>query len=140
MKLLTAKLNEPVRSMTRFTIVGLSGTAIQYGWYYLFLYLFHRFSPDMTGLVNVAFTIGYVLEMISNYLLQSYYVFETRPQWKNLGGFVSGRIVNYLLQMLLLYCLMLPQIGMNEKWAGFLAIFIAGIVNYFVLKIFFKKK
>lgn len=137
MQLPSARIQEPARSAVRFTVVGSTGTLIQTGIYLLFLHLFEQQWPEH-DLTNVAFTIGFVLEMISNYFLTSYYTFQSKPSIKNLGGFLSGRAVNYLVQVASLQALIFCH--MNNKIAGFLAIVIAGIVNYFVVRIFFKKK
>lgn len=125
------------RQAVRFTVVGLSGTAVQYAWYYGLLQLFAYLWPEVE-LVNTAFTLGYILEMISNYLLTSYYTFGQRPGWKNLGGFATARGVNYVLQIALLHiCLWL---GMTNEVAGIVSIVIAGVINFFVTRIFFKEK
>lgn len=131
MRLLTDKIKEPARSAIRFTIVGVSGTGIQYGWYYLLL-----FTPLPVG---VSFTLAFILEMISNYILTSYYTFASKPSWKNAGGFLVGRGVNYLVQMAFLW-LSLHLLGMSEKVGGIVAIVLAGVVNYFVTRLFFKEK
>lgn len=126
------------RSAVRFICVGIFGTLLQYGIYYLFLALFRRTLPDSITMASVAFTIGFYLEMIVNYFLTNYYTFHTHPSWKNAGGFVFGRAVNYIVQMLLLHALL--WLSLSEEWAGIVAIILAGILNYFVLLPFFKAK
>lgn len=137
MKLPSSRLNEPYKSATRFTVVGTTGTLIQYGWYYCFLLIFEAFLPSHE-LTTLAFTIGFLLEMISNYLLTAWYTFESKPSIRNLGGFLAGRAVNYVIQIALLHLLLCAHF--NEEFSGFAAILIAGIINYFVVKIFFKKQ
>lgn len=136
MTLPSSRLQEPARSAVRFTVVGSTGTLIQYGIYLLFLRLFSALLPE-AELTSVAFTIGFCLEMVTNYFLTSYYTFSSRPSIKNLGGFLSGRAVNYVVQILSLEALLFCH--MNNKVAGFVAIVIAGIINYFVVRIFFRK-
>ena len=136
MQTFTNKLKEPYRSAVRFTIVGTTGTLIQYAWYWLFLTLFTHLWPE-TETTTLAFIIGFVLEMASNYCLTAYYTFKSRPNWKNFGGFLSGRAVNFLLQMLLLQVFLMVQL--SDKLACLLAIIIAGIINYFIVKLFFKQ-
>lgn len=138
MKLLTDYIKEPARSAVRFTVVGCTGTGIQYGWYYLFLLLFRQIWPDAGWVVGTTFTIGFILEMISNYFLTTYYTFSSRPSIKNLGGFLVGRGVNYVVQMVFLWVFI--RIGIPEEPAGIVTIVIAGIVNYFVTRVFFKEK
>lgn len=137
MRLLTSRLSETKRSTIRFVIVGTSGTVLQYALYYGFLVLVEFLLPEME-LANTCFTLAYILEVITNYFLTSYYTFSTRPSWKNASGFLTGRVFNYVLQIGLLNACIWMQMG--DKLAGMVAIVIAGVVNYFVMKFFFKKK
>ena len=136
MKTLTGCLPLKYRSAVRFVLVGAFGTGLQYGIYYLLLGLFQQHWPEMMILTSLAFTIGFVMEMIYNYLLTSFYTFRVRPTWKNAGGFLVGRAINYVIQLLLLNCLI--WLHMSEEWAGIAAIALAGVINYFVLLPFYK--
>ena len=140
MKLPTSYLQEPTRSAVRFTIVGGIGTALQYAIYYGFLMLFeYKLGLDEELRVNVAFILGFCLEMIANYIATCYYTFQRKPDLKNAGGFMMGRVANFLVQMGVLNLLILDFIGMDDRWAGMVAIVLAGIVNFFVLRFAFKK-
>lgn len=139
MRLWTSKMQEPYRSAIRFTVVGTMGTGIQYALYYLALITFEHAMPDLPYLATIAFNIGFFLEMIINYILQNVYVFETKMQLRNAGGFALGRAINWGIQNALFWMLMLPCIGMAASWAGIVSILIAGVVNYFVVRFFFKK-
>ena len=136
MKTLTGHLPKKYRSAVRFVLVGALGTGLQYGIYYVLLGLFQQHWPEMMILTSLAFTIGFVMEMIYNYLLTSFYTFRVRPTWKNAGGFLVGRAINYVIQLLLLNCLI--WLHMSEEWAGIAAIALAGVINYFVLLPFYK--
>ncbi len=126
------------RSAVRFVLVGALGTGIQYGIYYLLLDIFQRHWQDLGILTSVAFTAGFIIEMICNYFITSFYTFKMRPSWKNAGGFLFGRAVNYVIQMLLLNVLIWLHI--SEEYSGILAIMLAGVINYFVLLPFYKDK
>jgi putative flippase GtrA len=138
MKTLTRHLPLKYRSAVRFVLVGAFGTGLQYGIYYLLLNLFQQQWPDVGILTSLAFTIGFVMEMICNYFLTSFYTFKVRPNWKNAGGFLFGRAINYVIQMLLLNALI--WLHMSEEFAGILAIALAGVINYFMLLPFYKYK
>jgi putative flippase GtrA len=138
MKTLTGRLPLKYRSAVRFALVGAFGTGLQYGIYYFLLELFQRQWPEISVLTSVAFTVGFVVEIICNYFLTSFYTFRTRPSWKNAGGFLFGRGVNYIIQMIFLNALIWFHI--SEQWAGILAIALAGIINYFILLPFYKEK
>ena len=138
MKTLTGRLPLKYRSAIRFVLVGAFGTGLQYGVYYLLLDVFQRQWPDVGILTSLAFTIGFVVEMICNYFLTSFYTFRVKPSLKNAGGFLFGRAINYVIQMLLLYVLIWLHI--SEQWAGIMAIALAGVINYFILLPFYKDK
>ena len=138
MKTLTGRLPLKYRSAVRFVLVGAFGTGLQYGIYYLLLNFFQKQWPEVGILTSLAFTIGFVMEMICNYFLTSFYTFKVRPNWKNAGGFLFGRAINYVIQMLLLNALI--WLHMSEEFAGILAIALAGIINYFNLLPFYKDK
>ncbi|MBO7502483.1 MAG: GtrA family protein [Paludibacteraceae bacterium] len=140
MKLLSSKLNTNARHAVRFTVVGTVGTIVQYGIYYFFLWLFETYFPSLPAYVTIAFNLGFILEMIANYIMQVVYVFETKVGMKTISGFAVGRAVNWGLQNGLLWLLMLPAIGLNADMAGIGSILIAGVVNFFVVRLFFKKK
>ena len=138
MKTLTGRLPMKYRSAIRFVLVGAFGTGLQYGIYYLLLMLFQQQWGGGAIFTTVAFTAGYVIEMVCNYFLTSFYTFRMRPNWKNAGGFLFGRGINYGIQILLLTILI--WLHMSEELAGIVAIALAGILNYFVLLPFYKDK
>lgn len=138
MKTLTGYLPLKYRSAVRFVLVGAFGTGLQYGIYYVLLDVFQSQWPDVGILTSLAFTIGFVLEMICNYFLTSFYTFRVKPSLKNAGGFLFGRAINYVIQMLLLNVLIWLHI--SEQWAGIMAIALAGVINYFILLPFYKDK
>ena len=138
MKTLTGRLPMKYRSAVRFVFVGTLGTGLQYGIYYLLLDIFQRQWPEVGILTSVAFTAGFMIEMVCNYFLTNFYTFRTRPSWKNAGGFLLGRVLNYVIQLSLLNALV--WLHMGEEWAGIVAIMLAGVINYFVLRPFYKDK
>ena len=138
MKTLTGRLPMKYRSAVRFVFVGTLGTGVQYGIYYLLLDIFQRHWPEVGILTSVAFTAGFMIEMVCNYFLTNFYTFRTRPSWKNAGGFLLGRVLNYIIQLSLLNALV--WLHMGEEWAGIVAIMLAGVINYFVLRPFYKDK
>ena len=138
MKTLTGRLPMKYRSAARFVLVGALGTGVQYGIYYLLLMVFQRQWPDVGILTSVAFTVGFVVEMVCNYFLTSYYTFRVKPSLMNIGGFLIGRALNYVIQLLFLHTMIWLQI--SEEWAGIIAIMLAGVINYFVLLPFFRQQ
>ena len=146
MRLLTSRLNDTARSAVRFTIVGLIGTLVQYALYDALLWLFDRWMGGVNNwLTNLAFVTAFFIEMTANYFFTTYYTFRSRPSWKNVSGFAGSRVVNFLIQMGLLNLLLLilrhwEDAIDTDRWAGLAAILIAGVVNYFLLRLIFRKK
>ena len=138
MRTLTGRLPMKYRSAVRFVLVGALGTGVQYGIYYLLLEFFKQQWPHVAILTSVAFTAGFIIEMISNYFLTSFYTFKVRPNWKNASGFLFGRGFNYVIQIALLN--ILEGLEMSAELAGIVAIVLAGIINYFVLLPLYKEK
>ena len=136
MKTLTGRLPMKYRSAVRFVLVGALGTGLQYGIYYLLLGIFRSQFPGVGILTSVAFTVGFVMEMVCNYFMTSFYTFRVAPSLKNIGGFLMGRALNYVIQLLFLYVMI--WLHMSEEWAGIVAIMLAGVINYFVLLPFFR--
>ena len=132
------KMSDKYRSAVRFVCVGVLGTLLQYGIYYLFLDIFRESNADSQTMTSVAFSIGFLVEMVVNYLLTNYYTFHTHPSWKNAGGFLVGRAINYGVQILFLNILI--WLSMSEEIAGIVAIILAGIINYFMLVPLFRTK
>ena len=138
MKTLTGRVPLKYRSAVRFVLVGALGTGLQYGIYYVLLGIFQTKWAEDTWLTSVAFTVGFVIEMVYNYLMTSFYTFRVRPTLKNAGGFLFGRALNYVIQLIFLNVLI--WLHMSEEWAGIAAIALAGVINYFVLLPFYKDK
>ncbi len=136
MRTFTSFLPLKYRSAVRFVFVGALGTGVQYGIYYLLLNEFHQKWPDAMIMTSVAFTIGFFIELILNYLLTSFYTFKVRPTLKNAGGFLFGRTLNYFIQLLFLNVLIFLEI--SKELSGIIAIALAGIINYFVILPFYK--
>lgn len=145
MRLLTSRLKETSRSAIRFTIVGLAGTILQYALYDGLLWLFSRDGNVNNWLTNLAFAIAFIVEMTVNYFFTTYYTFRSRPSWKNASGFAASRVVNFLIQMgllnLFLWILSHWENAIDtDRWAGLTAILAAGVVNYFLLRVIYRKK
>ena len=139
MKLPTSYLKGKVRSAVRFAIVGTTGMFVQTWFFMAALYLMAQ--PEKgTALYYVAFGIGYVLEMVPNYLFSNWYTFGTKPALKNAGGFLLARALNLGIQLGLLPLMLRLMPDWRDDYISFVVIFIGGCINYLVCLLFFKKK
>ena len=139
MQLPSSYLPEKIRSAVRFTIVGTTGSVVQTWFFMAALYLMGDPESD-TGLFYAAFCIGFVCEMIPNYLFSNWYTFGMKPSLKNAGGFVLARAINLVLQLALLPLVLDLFPNWREDVISLIVIFIAGCINYLVCLFFFKKK
>ena len=92
----------------RFTITGALVTFILYAVYLPLLYL----TPDTPG---VAYSIGFVISFITNFILSNYYTFRTRPTFDRAILFCIVQFINYLLQILCLKFFI--WVGVDDKLA-----------------------
>lgn len=137
MRLPTSYLPDKIRSAVRFMVVGFSGSFVQTWFFMGALSLLGHPEKGMV-LYYVAFGIGFVLEMIPNYLFSNWYTFGTRPNWKNAGGFLLARAVNLVIQFALLPLMLCWLSAWRDDLISLLVIFIAGCINYLMCLLFFK--
>ncbi len=113
----------------RFVIVGGMSTAITYAVYYLLL---------IRGIGAVpAYTIGYLLGLIFNYLMSARFTFKKTMNVKNAIGFVFTNAFNYVLQVGLLWLFI--KLSVPEKIAPLPMYAIAVPVNFIMVRTVFKK-
>ena len=139
MRLPTSYLHGKVRSAIRFTVVGTTGMFVQ-TWFFMAALLVLSQPDKGSVLYYTAFTIGYVLEMIPNYLFSNWYTFGTKPDIKNAGGFLLARAINMAIQLGLLPLMLVWLPAWRDDYISFVVIFIGGCVNYLICLLFFKKK
>ena len=141
MKFPTSYLPENIRSAVRFTVVGTVGMFLQTWFFQLFLLAFRVPEEIKTGvLYYTAFVLGYLVEMVNNYLLLNWYTFRTRPSWKNAGGFLIARAINLPIQLGLLPLCIALMPNLSNVYISYVVIFIGGCINYVICLLFFKNK
>lgn len=118
------KLKEPFR----FILVGIIATAIQYIVYLLLLNIIYP---------TTALTVGYIVSMVCNFLLTTYYTFSTKPTRKKASGFILSHATNYLLQLIMLNLFI--YIGISIKWAPLPMYMVCVPINFIMIKFFFKR-
>ena len=127
-----------IRSAVRFTVIGTIGMFVQ-TWFFMAALMFMNYPEKGVLLYYVAFGIGYVLEMIPNYLFTNWYTFGTKPNIKNAGGFLAARAINLVIQLGLLPLMLAWLPTWRDDYISFMVIFIGGCINYLVCLLFFKK-
>lgn len=127
----TRLLKEDTRifEFLRFGLVGLIATGLHYGIYLLFLNLF---SP------NLAYTLGYVLSLLMNFFLSSFFTFRTKPNIRKGIGFGLSHGINFVLHMLLLNFFL--WLNIQKRWAPIPVFAIVIPINFFLVRIILKSK
>ena len=114
--------------MVRFGIVGVVATALHYGVYWL-----------LHGVMNVsvAYTIGYVVSFVANYLLSARFTFRKKRSVKNGIGFAFAHAFNYLLQITLLNLFI--WLGVSAVLAPVRVYCVAIPTNFLIVRFVFRK-
>ena len=81
---------QSILEIIRFGIVGTTAMVIHYGIYYILL-------PFMN--MNIAYTIGYFLSFLCNFVMSSYFTFKVKPSWKRLIRFAGSHGINYFVYL-----------------------------------------
>ena len=114
--------------IVRFGLVGVVATALHYGVYWL-----------LHGLMNVsvAYTIGYFVSFVANYLLSARFTFKKKKSVKNGVGFACAHLFNYVLQISLLNFFI--WMGVGEALAPVPVYCIAIPTNFVLVRLVFVK-
>ena len=112
----------------RFGVVGVAATALHYGLYYLLL-----------SFVNptVAFTIGYAISFVCNYVLSSRYTFRVSMSVQRFTSFALSHLVNYFVGLALLHLFL--WIGLPPEIAPLPAFVIAVPINFLLVRFALKR-
>ena len=122
---------EKLGEIVRFGIVGVLATALHYGIYLGLLWLW----PSMN--VSVAYSIGYLISFVGNFLASNYFTFKTKPTTKKGIGFALSHGVNYLLHLVFLnFFLML---GLPEELAPIPVFCIVIPINFLLVRFVLKR-
>lgn len=135
----SSKWTSLVRKPLRFFFVGTIGTFVQTGFFLLLMMSLSQ--PEQNSfLYYVAFIGGFILEMVPNYLGMSFYTFAAMPSVQNALGFLLARTINLVMQLVVLPLMLLLFSGIPNAILSPIVIFIAGIINFIMQWLFFRKK
>jgi len=112
----------------RFGITGTICSAIHYGIYCLCLLV----AED-----NLAYTAGYVVGLVCNYGLTTYFTFKGKPSKSNVAGFAGSHVLNYLLEIGLLQLFL--WLGASKWLSPILVMVIVVPINFVLLRLVFVK-
>lgn len=112
--------------IVRFSITGGVSSLIHYGVYCLALLWMG---------VAEAYTIGYLVGLMCNYILTTFFTFQRHPSSGNAFGFVGIRVINYLLEIFLLETFL--WLGLGEFVAPIAVMTIVVPINFLLLRYVF---
>ena len=117
-----------VNEIIRFGIVGALATGIHYGVYWL-----------LNGIINLnlAYTVGYFVSFVVNYILSAQFTFRKRKSVKNGFGFCGALLFNYLLQMGLLNLFI--WLGFSKSLAPVPVYCVAIPTNFIIVRFVFRR-
>lgn len=115
------------KEVIRFCVVGGFATVVHYGIYLLL---------QVWMWAWLAYTMGYALSFLMNYVLTNYFTFKTKPTVQNGVGFVISHAVNYGLHIGLLELFL--WIGLSNVWAPIPVYCIVIPVNFLLVRFVFK--
>ena len=81
---------EQLGETVRFVISGSVATLVQYAVYYILM--------DILT-VSGAWTVGYVVSFLCNFLLTTYFTFKVKPDRKKAVGFAFCHLINWAMQV-----------------------------------------
>lgn len=114
--------------LIRFGIVGVIATMIHYGVYWLLMHWLY---------VTIAYSIGYVVSFVCNFLLTSYFTFRKRASVKKGLGFGVAHGVNYLLHVLFLHFFL--WLGVSKSMAPIPVFAMVIPINFLLVRFVFKR-
>lgn len=121
MKIVISK--KQIGEIIRFGIVGVIATLIQY--------IVYLTGYKFVG-TNIAFTLGYIISLVFNFILSNYFTFKTNPNKEKGIKFLLAHGFNYGLQMLLLN--LFNFIGIHKALTPFFVYSISIPVNFILVR------
>jgi putative flippase GtrA len=117
------KLRERIFELVRFGIVGSVAMSIHYGIYWSLIKITNP---------TLAYTAGYGISLIFNFLFSTFFTFRTKPDYKKGIRFIFSHGINYLLHIALLQIFL--HVGVPKEYAPFPVLFIAVPVNFILVR------
>ncbi len=97
----TAGAQSVQRQFARFFVVGVGATLLHQA-VYMGINAAFGINDQQQLALNVSYAAGYALSFVANYLVTTYWTFQTQTSAKKGAGFAFSHLVNYGLHTLLL--------------------------------------
>lgn len=129
MKILSLLHDNRVKEFLKFGIVGTIAMLIHLGVYYFFLFYVDK---------NVAYSLGYFISFLCNFLMTSFITFRVTPTWTRFLRFGGSHLLNYFIYIGLFNFFLL--IGFSPKYAPLPVYFIAVPTSFLLVRFSMIKK
>ncbi len=130
---MSATGREKLMQFARFCIAGTLAAGVHYAVYYAMQLLL----PGGFWL-TVDYTVGYIVSLVCNFFLTTYFTFRSRPSAGKAAGFGFSHAVNYTLHIALFNLFM--AIGIHRLVAPVLVLMVAVPTNFLILRFVYRKK
>ena len=124
---------EKLMQFARFCIAGTLAAGVHYAVYYAMQLLL----PGGFWL-TVDYTVGYIVSLVCNFFLTTYFTFRSRPSAGKAAGFGFSHVVNYTLHIVLFNLFM--AIGIHRLVSPVLVLMVAVPTNFLILRFVYRKK
>ena len=128
-----SKKNGKLQEFIRFSIVGVIASGIHYLVYYLL-----QFLSGGSLWLSISYTIGYVVSLVCNFFMTTYFTFRSKVSVGKAAGFSFSHIVNYTLHIVLFNLFI--SMNIHRLIAPILVLMIAVPTNFTILHFVYRKK
>ena len=125
--------NGKKQEFARFCIVGVIAAGIHYLVYYLL-----QFLSGGSLWLSISYTIGYVVSLVCNFFMTTYFTFRSKVSVGKAAGFSFSHIVNYTLHIVLFNLFI--SMNIHRLIAPILVLMIAVPTNFTLLHFVYRKK
>lgn len=122
-----------VQEFIRFCIVGVIAAGIHYLVYYIL-----QFLSGGSLWLSIAYTIGYVVSLVCNFFMTTYFTFRSKVSVGKAAGFSVSHIINYTLHIVLFNLFI--SLGVHRLIAPILVLMIAVPTNFTILHFVYRDK
>lgn len=125
MNLESLKNNERTMEFVRFCMVGALCTAIDAGLFYIIKLVF---------CYQVALSIAYIVSLIINYYLTTFWTFKVKPSKKNFIGIVGVHLFNLFVVRMGLMWLFVSYYRLSENLAYLPTLVLSVMVTFMLIR------
>ena len=125
--------DKKVQQFLRFCCVGTVAAGIHYG-----VYVVVQLIATSGFWLNMAYTVGYVVSLVCNFFMTTYFTFRSKVTVGKAAGFSGSHLINYTLHIVLFNLFIC--LGVHRLITPILVLMIAVPTNFTILHFVYRKK